>query len=152
MKNRRCQLNSNIANKKTMIIVCNCGLIVLGMREICIAKLKRSQRPCRCRILVSPNRLRSCGLVGLKRRTRLDRIVDSVGGGSLDARGHSDLGPDTKNDREIARNGVRIDKRTNEVTRLGFEPRMTEPKSVVLPLHHRAIWEEFTTFDVHSQR
>lgn len=25
------------------------------------------------------------------------------------------------------------------ITRLGFEPRQTEPKSVVLPLHYRAI-------------
>lgn len=37
------------------------------------------------------------------------------------------------------RGGRRQERRkAKKITRLGFEPRLTEPKSVVLPLHHQA--------------
>ena len=36
-----------------------------------------------------------------------------------------------------------IGKGKEKVTPLGLEPRMSEPKSEVLPLHHGVMWAEF---------
>ena len=41
---------------------------------------------------------------------------------------------------------VSLPKSAKKITRLGLEPRMSEPKSEVLPLHHRVICKDFNYF------